>query len=145
MKPNTYNLVKLTENYLSLPAKAKRNGRVNLFEEKPVNGQPTISVGGKVGENPNAYMGAFNPPVDNTNNPNQSQFNPNDPFWQTELGQTIKQIWNYMVSNWTNADAWPMPPATYSYMNSPGELHGFLMARMSSLYPNVGIPPLTNF
>ena len=147
MKHNKTNLVKLTENYLSLPSKAKekRNTSMYLFEEKPTNGDPTLSVGGKVGEDPRAYMGSNFTAGNNTTPPNQPQFDPNDPFWQTQLGQTIRTVWNYMVSNWNNASAWPMQPATYSYMNSPGELHGFLMARLTSLYPNVGVPPLNTF
>jgi hypothetical protein len=44
-----------------------------------------------------------------------SLYDPNQPFWKTQMGQAWSFYWNYLVQNWNNPAAWGRPGTPPQY------------------------------
>jgi hypothetical protein len=60
------------------------------------------------------YKRSLNRPIPMPKAPPAQQFNPNDPFWQTETGKWFLSQLAGMVDNWNNPEWWAQN-STYSY------------------------------
>jgi hypothetical protein len=60
------------------------------------------------------YKRSLNKPIPKPKAPPAQQFNPNDPFWQTETGKWFLSHLAGMVDNWNNPEWWAQN-STYSY------------------------------
>jgi len=62
------------------------------------------------------YKRSIDKPIPKPKAPPAQQFNPNDPFWQTESGKWFLSLLAGMVDNWNNPDWWAQN-TTSSYEN----------------------------
>jgi len=87
---------------------------------------PNIATGvGSELYNEFGYKRSLNKPIPKPKAPPAQQFNPNDPFWQTETGKWFLSLLAGMVDNWNNPEWWAQNSA-YSYEDRYTGLQNFI-------------------
>ena len=71
------------------------------------------------------YKRSLNKPTAKPKAPPAEQFNPNDPFWQTDTGKWFLSQLAGMLDNWHNPQWW-VDNSTYSFDNRYNALQNFI-------------------
>ena len=78
------------------------------------------------------YKRSLNKPIPKPKAPPAEHFNPNDPFWQTDIGRWFLSVLAGMVDNWNNPDWWAQHTG-WSYENRYTDLQN-LIRQMTNMF-----------